>query len=115
MAFAWVRVGYTTVSIRSKATLDCSAVSSSTEIWFTTTPSFRPSSTHERYAGCMRYIVEHGQTTESRQKTVLSGFSAASLFIMLISVPTAMTLPRAASLPTFLPNAVAPLYALGSG
>ena len=52
-------------------------VASSTLIWFTTTPAFMPSSTQERYAGCMRYMVEHGHTTESRQNTVLSGFSCA--------------------------------------
>ena len=41
----------------------------------------------------MRYIVEHGQTTGSRQKTVRSGYSAASRLTMLTSVPIAMTSP----------------------
>ena len=37
----------------------------------------------------MRYIVEQGQTTGSRQNTVLSGFSCARRLTRLISVPTA--------------------------
>ena len=50
----------------------------------------------------MRYIVEQGQTTESRQKMVLSGFSAASRLTMLISVPMAMTLPGGGFVNEFL-------------
>ena len=41
----------------------------------------------------MRYIVEQGQTTGSRQKIVLSGCSFASRFTRLISVPTAQIVP----------------------
>ena len=89
----WIDQGdscvYTTASIRSRATLASRAVSCSTSMRFTTTPSFRPSMTHERYAGWILYIVEQGQITESRQNTSLSGFSAASLLTRLISVPIA--------------------------
>ena len=45
----------------------------------------------------MRYMVEQGQTTESRQKTVLSGFSCAMRLTRLISVPTAHVVPLGAS------------------
>ena len=54
-------------------------------------------------------MVEQGHTTESRQNIFLSGFSAASRFTMLISVPTAMTLPGAASATTRLMYSVEPL------
>ena len=46
----------------------------------------------------MRYIVLQGQTTGSRQKTVLSGFCCASRLTRLISVPTAHDVPAGASL-----------------
>src|SRR5262245_29471979 len=41
----------------------------------------------------MRYIVEQGQITGSRQKIVLSGCSLARRETRLISVPTAQTDP----------------------
>ncbi len=41
----------------------------------------------------MRYMVEQGQTTGSRQKIVRSGRSSASRFTRLISVPIASTSP----------------------
>ena len=46
----------------------------------------------------MRYMVEQGQTTGSRQKTTLSGFCLARRFTRLISVPTAHLLPEGDSL-----------------
>ena len=45
----------------------------------------------------MRYIVAHGQTTGSRQKIVLSGFSRARRETRLISVPTAQAVRRGPS------------------
>ena len=42
----------------------------------------------------MRYMVEQGQITESRQNTVLSGCCAANLLTRLISVPTAQAETR---------------------
>ena len=60
-------------SIRSSATLAHSAVSASTTIRLRTSPSTRPSSTQARCWGSMRDMVEQGQTSGSRQTTVLSG------------------------------------------
>ena len=57
----------------------------------------------------MRYMVLQGQTTGSRQKTVLSGFSCARRLTRLISVPTAQTLPGAPSAMAFAMNSVEPL------
>ena len=45
----------------------------------------------------IRYMVEQGQITGSRQKTCLSGFSFARRDTRLISVPTAQLLPAGAS------------------
>ena len=94
--------------MRSSATFASRAVSSSSETWFTIRPSASSSSAHARYAGWMRYIVAHGQTTGSRQKTVLSGFSRASRETRLISVPTANFEPAGASVIVRVMNSVEP-------
>jgi hypothetical protein len=54
-------------------------------------------------------MVLHGQTTGSRQKTVLSGFSFARRETRLISVPTPITEPAGASATYFAMKAVEPL------
>ena len=45
----------------------------------------------------MRDMVEHGQTSGSRQTTVRSGSSSSSRFTRWISVPTPSTEPGGAS------------------
>ena len=45
----------------------------------------------------MRYIVEQGQITGSRQKMVCCGYSAASLCTRFTSVPIAKVLPAGAA------------------
>src|SRR5579875_851667 len=83
-------------SMRSSATRAQYAVSSSTLTWLITSPCTSASSTQARYAGWMRYIVEQGQTTGSRQKISCSGWAFASRCTRLISVPTAHLLPAGA-------------------
>ena len=62
----------------------------------------------------MRYMVEQGQTTESRQKTVLSGFSFARRLTRLISVPTAQTVPGSALVTVLMMNSVEPFESAAS-
>src|SRR5258708_19165561 len=76
-------------SMRSSARQAAAFTWSDTVISFSTRPSTRASRTHARYAGWIRYIVEHGQITGSRQKIRLSGWAAASRVTMLISVAAA--------------------------
>ena len=62
----------------------------------------------------MRYIVEHGQTTGSKQNTVLSGYCAARRFTKLISVPTAMADPAGALAISLTMYAVEPVPSAAS-
>ena len=78
-------------SIRSSATRAHSAVSASTMIRLRTSPSTSPSSTQARCWGSMRDMVEQGQTSGSRQTTVLSGDSSSRRLTRWISVATPMT------------------------
>ena len=81
---------------------------SSTFIWFTTTPSNKPSNTHDKYAGWILYIVEQGQTTESRQNIFLFGFYFDNRLTRLISVPIAQVELGSESAIIFLMNSVDP-------
>ncbi len=62
----------------------------------------------------MRYIVEQGQTTGSKQNTVLSGYCAARRFTRLISVPTAMADPAGALAISLTMYAVEPVPSAAS-
>ena len=62
----------------------------------------------------MRYIVEQGQPTGSKQNTVLSGYCAARRFTRLISVPTAMADPAGALAISLTMYAVEPVPSAAS-
>ena len=98
----------TVASIRSRATRAHEAVSSSTVIRLRTSPATRPSSTQARWAASMRNMVEHGQTSGSRETTVLSGVSSSSRLTRWISVPTPMTEPAGASATARMMKSVEP-------
>ena len=103
-----------TSNMRLSATKACRLVSVSTCTTFMPTPAMIPSITHSTYAGWMRYIVAHGQTTGSRQKIRLSGFSSRRRFTMLISVPIAQDVPDGAPSTVFRMNSVDPLQSAAS-
>ena len=62
----------------------------------------------------MRYIVEHGQTTGSRQKIVCCGYSAARRCTRLISVPMAKVEPAGAASMAFTMKSVEPAASAAS-
>ena len=62
----------------------------------------------------MRYIVEHGQTTGSRQKIVCCGYSAARRCTRLISVPMAKVEPAGAAWMAFTMKSVEPAASAAS-
>src|SRR5699024_1833353 len=80
-------------NIRSNATDASAETVGATEIWLGVSPATKDSTTQARWAGWMRYMVEHGQMTGSRQKIVMSGCWACKRFTRLISVPMANTSP----------------------
>src|ERR687897_505661 len=62
----------------------------------------------------MRYIVEHGQITGSRQKISCCGYSAASRCTRLISVPIAKVEPAGAAWMAFTMKSVEPAASAAS-
>ena len=81
-------------SMRSRAVFVQCFCSSGTTIRLCTFPSSSPSSTHSRWFGDTRNIVEHRQPMGSSDITVLSGcICCASRFTRCSSVPTAQMEP----------------------
>ena len=105
---------YVKDSLLSSATNASLCMVSGTVISFIIWPSINPSRTHNKYAGWIRYIVQQGQLTGSKQKMVLSGLLMASRLTKLISVPTAHLEPGGASLIVFLINSVDPFMSAAS-
>src|SRR3990172_2986584 len=96
------------MSLSTSRSAQLPATLASATLTLTGLPSAMPSSAQRRYAGWMRYMVEQGQTTGSRQNTSLSGFSLARRLTRLISVATAHCEPVGAAAMVLAMNSVEP-------